>query len=56
MFRGARPEVVAELVSRTGALTLPLTRSFRWRDDNQQQLANSLRAGAPVRAPGRCRR
>lgn len=55
VFCGARPAVVAELVSRTGALTLPLTRSFRWRDDNQQQLADSLRAGAPVTLPAAAR-
>jgi DNA helicase-2/ATP-dependent DNA helicase PcrA len=51
VFRGARPEVVAELVRRTGVRTLPLTRSFRWRDDSQRQLADSLRAGRPVTLP-----
>ncbi len=51
VFRGARPEVVSELVSRTGTRTMPLTRSFRWRDDSQRQLADDLRAGSPVTLP-----
>lgn len=51
VFRGARPEVVAELVSRAGTRIMPLTRSFRWRDDSQRQLADGLRAGSPVTLP-----
>ncbi len=51
VFRGARPEVVAELVRQTGAITLPLNRSFRWRDNSQRLLADNLRAGRPVTLP-----
>jgi DNA helicase II / ATP-dependent DNA helicase PcrA len=51
VFRGARPEVVAELVRRTDVRTLPLTHSFRWQDDSQRKLADSLRAGRPVTLP-----
>jgi DNA helicase-2/ATP-dependent DNA helicase PcrA len=51
VFRGARPEMVPELLRRTGARTLLLTRSFRWRDDTQRELADSLRAGRPVTLP-----
>ncbi len=51
VFRGARPEVVPELLKRTGARTLPLTQSFRWRQDAQKQLALDLRAGRAVELP-----
>src|SRR5216683_1827472 len=51
VFRGARPEAVPELLRRTGARTLPLTRSFRWQDDIQRDLAGRLRAGKPVTLP-----
>jgi DNA helicase-2/ATP-dependent DNA helicase PcrA len=52
VFRGARPEAVPDLVRRTGMRTLPLTRSFRWQDDAQRDLADRLRNGAPVILPG----
>jgi DNA helicase-2/ATP-dependent DNA helicase PcrA len=51
VFRGARPEAVPDLVRRTGMRTLPLTRSFRWQDDAQRDLADRLRNGAPVILP-----
>lgn len=51
VFRGARPQVVAELLARTRVRTLPLTRSFRWRDDSQRQLATDLRAGDGIGLP-----
>ncbi len=51
VFRGARPEAVPELLRRTGVRTLPLTRSFRWQDDIQRDLAGRLRAGKPVTLP-----
>lgn len=51
VFRGARPEAVPELLGRTGARTLPLTRSFRWQDDRQRDLAGRLRVGKPVTLP-----
>ena len=51
VFRGARPQVVPELLARTRVRTLPLTRSFRWRDDSQRQLATDLRAGEGVSLP-----
>ena len=51
VFRGARPEAVPDLLLRTGARTLPLTRSFRWQDDIQRDLAGRLRDGKPVTLP-----
>jgi DNA helicase-2/ATP-dependent DNA helicase PcrA len=51
VFRGARPQVVPALLARTGVRTLPLTRSFRWRDDGQRHLALRLREGHGVRLP-----
>lgn len=51
VFRGARPEVVPDLLRRAGVRTLPLTRSFRWRDDTQRELADNLRSGTPVTLP-----
>ncbi len=51
VFRGARPEVVPEMLRRTGVGTLPFTQSFRWREDAQQQLALDLRAGRAVELP-----
>ena len=50
-LRGARPEVVPEMLKRRGVRTLPLTQSFRWREDAQQQVALDLRAGAAVELP-----
>lgn len=51
VFRGARPELVPELLTRAGVQTLPLTTSFRWRSDEQRDLADELRAGQPVTLP-----
>lgn len=51
LFRGARPEVVPQLLERTGVPTLPLTQSFRWRDDEQRELAARLRRGEGVVLP-----
>ena len=51
LFRGARPEVVPQLLERTGVPTLPLTRSFRWRTAEQRDLATSLRRGNGVILP-----
>lgn len=45
VFRGARPQVVPELLERTRVRTVPLTQSFRWRDDGQRDLAAALRGG-----------
>lgn len=50
-FRGARPQVVPELLDRTQVRTLPLTQSFRWRDEAQRDLASALRTGQPVALP-----
>ncbi len=50
-FRGARPELVPELLVRTGVRTLPLTTSFRWRSEEQRDLAATLRAGQPATLP-----
>jgi DNA helicase-2/ATP-dependent DNA helicase PcrA len=44
-FRGARPDLVPELVEANAMTTLPLTESFRWRSDAQAELARKLRAG-----------
>jgi DNA helicase-2/ATP-dependent DNA helicase PcrA len=48
VFRGARPEVVPLLLEHKKFRTLPLTRSFRWQDPGQEQLAERLRSGQPV--------
>ena len=50
-FRGARPDAVPDLVSRAGMTRLPLTRSFRWRSEEQRVLADVLRSGASVTLP-----
>lgn len=47
-FRGARPQDVPEMVARTGIRRLPLTASFRWKTEEQSQLAEALRNGAGV--------
>jgi DNA helicase-2/ATP-dependent DNA helicase PcrA len=51
LFRGARPQVVPELLKRTGVSTMPLTKSFRWRDVEQRELATKLRRGEGVILP-----
>lgn len=51
VFRGARPHVVPLLLRRTNARTLVLTESFRWKDPEQRELAEQLRAGRPVSLP-----
>lgn len=51
VFRGARPQVVPELLARTQVRTVPLTQSFRWRDDGQRELALALRGGQGVVLP-----
>ncbi|USI90405.1 UvrD-helicase domain-containing protein [Rhodococcus pyridinivorans] len=51
LFRGARPDVVPEMLKRAKVPTMPLTRSFRWRDDEQRALATKLRAGDGVILP-----
>lgn len=51
VFRGARPEVVPELLARTGVRPRRLTQSFRWRARAQMQLATDVRAGHSVTLP-----
>ena len=53
VFRGARPDIVPLLLQRTDVRTLSLTRSFRWKDPEQSELARRLRAGEPVDLPVR---
>jgi DNA helicase-2/ATP-dependent DNA helicase PcrA len=48
LFRGARPELVWNLITKTGLRVLPLTQSFRWRSEEQASLALDLRAGIGV--------
>ena len=50
-FRGARPDEVPGLLARTGMVRLPLSVSFRWRTEEQRQLADRLRAGEGVTLP-----
>jgi DNA helicase-2/ATP-dependent DNA helicase PcrA len=50
-FRGARPDLVPALLTRTSMAELKLTRSFRWRSEEQQKLATDLRSGSGVRLP-----
>jgi DNA helicase II / ATP-dependent DNA helicase PcrA len=47
-FRGARPELVPELIERFGFASLALSESFRFRTDEMIDLADNLRAGQPV--------
>lgn len=47
-FRGARPDLVPELVEKNSMATLSLTESFRWRSVEQADLATRLRAGQPI--------
>lgn len=51
VFRGARPEVVPQLLDRQSFRTLRLTHSFRWRTDEQARLANGLRSGVSTTLP-----
>lgn len=48
VFRGARPHLVPDLITRTATITAPLTRSFRWRTKDQAQLASQLRDGQAI--------
>ena len=48
VFRGARPDVVPQMLARTSARTFQLTRSFRWTDPAQEELARRLRVGEQV--------
>jgi len=50
-FRGARPDAVPGMLQRTQMARLPLTASFRWRTEEQRQLADSLRRGEGVTLP-----
>ena len=51
VFRGARPEIVPELLARQGFRNLALTHSFRWTSGEQAELASRLRSGAGVALP-----
>ncbi|MET8520863.1 UvrD-helicase domain-containing protein [Nocardioides sp. NPDC004968] len=51
VFRGARPEIVPQLLDRQGFRTLRLTHSFRWQTDEQARLADGLRSGASTTLP-----
>ncbi|MGW2071363.1 UvrD-helicase domain-containing protein [Streptomyces sp. NPDC001953] len=50
-FRGARPDLVPELVRDAKFVQRPLQRSFRWRTEEQERLADELRAGYGVTLP-----
>lgn len=47
-FRGAQPDLVPEVVAEASMSTMPLTKSFRWRTDQQRDLADTLRAAQPA--------
>lgn len=51
LFRGAKPHVVPDLLSRNSIPTLPLSKSFRWQTQEQTALANDLRDGNGVVLP-----
>lgn len=53
LFRGAKPDAVRDLITKSATTTKPLTHSFRWRRDAQEQLANDLRNGLPTTLPTR---
>ena len=50
-FRGARPEIVATIVTDLSFDTLPVTQSFRFETPAMQDLARALRAGEGVTVP-----
>lgn len=50
-FRGAKPELVPHLVKGSACVTLRLSATFRWKEDEQRDLADALRAGASVSLP-----
>lgn len=47
-FRGARPDLVRDLVTECGFASVPVMESFRWRSVEQRALAADLRAGRGV--------
>jgi len=51
LFRGARPQAIPKLLERAGVRTLRLTKSFRWRSEEQNDLATRLRAGQGIILP-----
>lgn len=51
LFRGARPDLIPAFLARRGVRILQLTQSFRWRTDEQRQLALALRSGEPAAVP-----
>lgn len=51
LFRGARPQAIPELLARAGVGTRKLTKSFRWRSEEQHDLATNLRAGQGLVLP-----
>jgi DNA helicase-2/ATP-dependent DNA helicase PcrA len=50
-FRGARPDMVPKLIADIEMITLPLSQSFRWRSEEQKNLADKLRAGYGLTLP-----
>jgi DNA helicase-2/ATP-dependent DNA helicase PcrA len=50
-FRGARPNLVPQMVQQRHMHRLPLTASFRWKTDEQRRLAADLRAARSVTIP-----
>jgi len=50
-FRGAQPALVPDLVKEAGFRSLPLTKSFRWRTQEQSDLADGMRLGEGVELP-----
>lgn len=51
LFRGAKPDVVRDLLARKRIPMLPLTHSFRWQTEEQADLADALRLGTGVVLP-----
>jgi DNA helicase-2/ATP-dependent DNA helicase PcrA len=51
-FRGARPELVPEVLARWQFDSLPLTLSFRFQSDEMRTLGAELRSGRPVQMVG----
>ncbi|WP_331749816.1 UvrD-helicase domain-containing protein (plasmid) [Streptomyces sp. NBC_01707] len=50
-FRGARPDQVPALVEEANLVQRDLPTSFRWKSEDQSQLAHRLRAGEEVSLP-----
>lgn len=50
-FRGAKPDLVPQVISQLGFASLPLSQSFRFQSDEMKAMASALRSSQPVSVP-----